>query len=212
VNRTADGRRAKHLGPERRRPQVLDAALSIAADHGTAAITMATVSQRMGVSRPVVYDCYPGRGDVLVALLDREMKVTLSRLLAVLPPLKTGSVEQMFVDGFVSLLTDVSERPASWRMIFANDSDPVLVAAISRGRVEISAQVAAVMRPLFERWEIDDIDCATPVLTDVFLGICEAAVRMMLDPASSWRPDDLAGIVGPAAYRALRAGSSNPRT
>ena len=205
MNRTADGSRAKHLGPERRRPQVLDAALSIAAEHGIAGVTMAAVSQRMGVSRPVVYDCYPGRGEVLVALLDRETKVTLSRLLAILPPLKTGSVEQMFVDGFASLLADVSERPASWRIIFADDPDPVLAKSISRGRAEITGQVGAVMRPLFKRWEIGDIDRATPVLTTVFLGICEAAVQMMLDPASSWRPDDLAGIVGPAAYRALRA-------
>ena len=107
VNRTAEGRRAKHLGPERRRPQVLDAALSIAAEHGIAGITMAAVSERMGVSRPVVYDCFPGRGEVLAALLDRETEVALSRLVAILPPLKTGSVEQMFVDGFASLLADV---------------------------------------------------------------------------------------------------------
>ena len=97
---TGDRSRAEHLGPERRRPQVLDAALSIAAEHGLAGVTMATVSQRMGVSRPVVYDCYPGRGEVLVALLDRETEGDTGRLLAILPPLKTGSVEQMFVDGF----------------------------------------------------------------------------------------------------------------
>lgn len=202
---TSERPRASHLGPQRRRPQVLDAALQIAAEHGLAGVTMAAISARLGVSRAVVYDCYPGRGEVLAGLLDREGEVALARLLAILPPYKTGSVEQMFVDGFRSLLTDVRERPASWRVIFANDPDPVLAQAISRGRGQVSAQVAVVMRPLFERWRVADVDHVLPVLTEVFVGICESAVRMLLDPASAWQPDDLADVVGRAAYRALRA-------
>jgi AcrR family transcriptional regulator len=202
---TGERARASHLGPERRRPQVLDAALEIAAEHGLAGVTMAAISARIGVSRAVVYDCYPGRGEVLAGLLDREGQVALARLLAILPPYKTGSVEQMFVDGFRSLLTDVRERPASWRVIFASDPDPVLAQAISRGRGQLSAQVAVVMRPLFERWRVADVDRVLPALTEVFVGICESAVRMLLDPASAWQPDDLADVVGRAAYRALRA-------
>ena len=55
--------RAEHLGPERRRPQVLDTALEIAAEHGVANVTMALVAERMEVTRPVVYACYSGRGE-----------------------------------------------------------------------------------------------------------------------------------------------------
>jgi AcrR family transcriptional regulator len=202
---TSDRSRAEHLGPGRRRPQVLDAALEIAAADGISAITMGAISARMGVSRPVVYDCYAGRGEVLKALLDRETDIALSSLLSILPPMKTTSVEQMFVDGFRSLLDDVKRRPASWRIVFANDPEPVLAKAISRGRRRIAEQVDAVMRPLFERWRVDEIDRTTPVLTEVFLGICETAVRMMLDRPDNWSPDALADIVGPAAYRAVRA-------
>ena len=205
MNRTAPGRRAKHLGPERRRPQVLDAALDIAATDGLGAVTMAAISERMGVSRPVVYDCYPGRGEVLAALLDRESAVAMERLLAILPPLKTGSVEQMFVDGFTSLLDDVVDRPASWRIIFANDPEPILAQAVSQGRARLLAQVAEVMHPLFERWEVADLDLVGPVLSEIFIGICEVAVRRQLDAGGP--PETLACVVGPAAYRALRARS-----
>lgn len=205
MNRTAPGRRAKHLGPERRRPQVLDAALDIAATDGLGAVTMAAISERMGVSRPVVYDCYPGRGEVLAALLDRESAVAMERLLAILPPLKTGSVEQMFVDGFTSLLGDVVHRPASWRIIFANDPEPILAQAVSQGRARLLAQVAEVMHPLFERWEVADLDLVGPVLSEIFIGICEVAVRRQLDAGGP--PETLACVVGPAAYRALRARS-----
>jgi len=197
--------RAEHLGPERRRPQVLDVALELAAAEGVSAVTMGAISARMGVSRPVVYDCYSGRGEVLRALLDRETDVALNALLAILPPMKTTSVEQMFVDGFRSLLDDVKRRPASWRIIFANDPEPLLAEAISRGRRRVSAQVAMVMRPLFERWQVDEIDRVAPVLTEVFVGMCETAARMMLEQPDAWSPDALADIVGRAAYRALRA-------
>ncbi|HEX7824873.1 MAG TPA: helix-turn-helix domain-containing protein [Mycobacterium sp.] len=202
---TNDRKRAEHRGPERRRPQVLDTALEIAAQHGLAGVTMATISARMGVSRPVVYDCYPGRGELLAALLDRETEVALGRLLAIMPPLKTGSVEQMFVDGFRSLLADVRERPASWQMIFADDPDPVLSEAISRGRAAVTAKVAVVMRPLLERWQVADIDRDLAALTQIFVGICESAVRMLLDSRQAWDAEVLAQIVGGAAYRALRA-------
>lgn len=207
-SRTGARARAEHLGPQRRRPQVLDAALEIAADRGLTHITMGNIAAHLGVSRPVVYDCFPGRGDVLAALLERETEVALSRLLAILPPLKTGSVEEMFVEGFRSLLGDVRDRPASWRIIFTNDPDPVLAQAISAGRRQLCEHTATVMRPLLQRWQVDDLERVLPVLTDLFLGICETSARTMLAEDSDWQPDELAEIVGRAAYRALRARSS----
>ncbi|MGH3969106.1 MAG: TetR/AcrR family transcriptional regulator [Mycobacterium sp.] len=203
--KTATRSRAEHLGPERRRPQVLDTALEIAAEQGVANVTMALIAERMEVTRPVVYACYSGRGELLIALLDREREWALASVFAMLPPQRTSSVEQMFVDGFRALLATVRERPASWRIIVTADPDPLLSAAIARGRAQIADQVAAVMRPLLQRRQVDDIDRALPVLTEVFLAICEAGARMMLDSQQNWTPDSLAEIVGRAAYRALRA-------
>ena len=197
--------RAVHLGPERRRPQVLDTALEIAANEGIAKVTMGAIAERLGVTRPVVYDCYASRGEILAALLDREQQEVLTNIFAMLPPPKTGSVEQLFVDGFHALFTVVKARPASWSIIFSVDPDPVLNEAISRGRRQISGQVGAVMMPLFKRWQIDEPAVAGPILVEVFLGICETAVRMFLDENSDWTPEALASVVGPAAYRAVRA-------
>lgn len=195
--------RAEHLGPQRRRPQVLDAALAIAAADGVAAVTMAAIAERMGVTRPVVYACYGGRGEVLAALLDRETEVMLQRLFTMLPPQRTGSIEQLFVDGFRTLLQKVAERPESWRIMFVADPDPALAEAVRRGRAQIANRFAVALRPLLERRGVTDIDRTLPPLVEVFLAICESAVRMMLD--GDWTPDALAAVVGPAAYRALRA-------
>ena len=195
--------RAEHLGPDRRRPQVLDTALEIAAHQGLADVTMGTIARRLGVTRPVVYACYPGRGEVLAALLDRETDAVLASLLELLPPERTGSIEQLFVDGFHALHSTVRERPASWRIIFAADPDPVLTAAIVAGRERIRGQLATAMRPLLQRWQVADVDVTLPMLVEVFLAICEAAVRKMLDDDGD--AELVAETFGRAAYRAMRA-------
>lgn len=199
----ANRARAEHLGPDRRRPQVLDTALEIAAQQGLADVTMGTIARRLGVTRPVVYACYPGRGEVLAALLDRETGAVLASLLELLPPQRTGSIEQLFVDGFRALRSTVRERPASWRIIFAADPDPVLTAAIVAGRERIRSQLATAMRPLLQRWQVADIDATLPMLVEVFLAICEAAVRKMLDDDGD--SELVAETFGRAAYRAVRA-------
>ncbi|OBF44924.1 transcriptional regulator [Mycolicibacterium peregrinum] len=195
--------RAEHLGPDRRRPQVLDTALEIATHQGLADVTMGTIARRLGVTRPVVYACYPGRGEVLAALLDRETDAVLASLLELLPPERTGSIEQLFVDGFHALHSTVRERPASWRIIFAADPDPVLTAAIVAGRERIRGQLATAMRPLLQRWQVADVDATLPMLVEVFLAICEAAVRKMLDDDGD--AELVAETFGKAAYRAVRA-------
>lgn len=184
---------------------MLDAALDIAAEQGVANVTMGAIATRLGVTRPVVYACYSGRGEVLAALLDRETGLALASLVGMLPPDRTGSIEQMFVDGFRNLLTSVRERPASWRIMFTSDPDPVLAEAFTRGRAQVGSQVETVMRPLLQRWQVDDVEHVLGPLTEVFLAIGEAAVRMMLDADADSAPDDLAEVFGRAAYRAMRA-------
>ena len=112
--------RAAHLGPERRRPAVLDAALEIAVDGGTAAVTIGTVATHLGVTRPVVYSCYPDPVELVTALLDREATLMKESLLAALHA--SGGQEDpetAFVIGFRALLAAGAERPLTWRLLFS---------------------------------------------------------------------------------------------
>ena len=210
LNVTATRSRAAYLGPERRRPQVLDAALEIAAESGLAGVTMGAIADRMAVSRPVVYACFADRAEVLTGLLERETQLGLQGLFAMLPPERTGSIQQLFVDGFRALFEAVAQRPMFWRIIYAEQSDAALAPAIGHGRAEVRGRIAVVLRPLLERWQVTDLDVAAPVLTDVFLAICETSVQARLTGSGSADPDQLAELFGRAAYRAVRAVPAPP--
>src|SRR4051794_13070334 len=112
--------RAAHLGPERRRPQVLDAALAVAVERGPAAVSMAAVAERMSVTRPVVYACYADRAALLGALLAREERRLLDEVLSALPAKPSvDDPERLVIEGFQALLSGVAGAADSWRLIFA---------------------------------------------------------------------------------------------
>src|SRR6266576_5165458 len=70
-------KRAAHLGPERRRPEVLDAALELFLAHGYDGTSMQAVADQAGVTKPVVYACFPVKDELLRALRASEEQRTL---------------------------------------------------------------------------------------------------------------------------------------
>ena len=74
--------RAAHLGPERRRPMVLDAAFELFLEHGYDGTSMEAVARATGVSKPVVYACYPSKDELFKALLRREEERVLGEIAA----------------------------------------------------------------------------------------------------------------------------------
>ena len=82
----AEGRqRAAHLGPERRRPLVLDAALHLFVEHGYRGTSMEGIAAAAAVTKPVVYRCYPNKQELFRALLEREEQRLLESVQAGAP-------------------------------------------------------------------------------------------------------------------------------
>jgi len=61
------------MTPQNRREALLDAAAAIVASDGVAAVTMDSVAETAGVSRPLVYRYFPASGDILAELYAREL-------------------------------------------------------------------------------------------------------------------------------------------
>src|ERR1700757_3387114 len=77
--------RAAHLGPHRRRPAILDAALEMVRERGYDGASMAEIARRAGVSKPVVYACFASKQDLFRSLLEREQGRLLGEIAAALP-------------------------------------------------------------------------------------------------------------------------------
>lgn len=204
--RTSTRRRAQHLGPQRRRPQVLDAALAITAEHGVGAVTIGAIAERLNVTRPVVYSCFTGRVEVIAALLQRETEQLASALVDSLNAARGGTAEDAFVVGFRALLNVVQARPLSWRFVYFATPDRAVASRFTRVRAELRDAVAArLRRALVTSWRMADTDAADalPVLVEHVMSSCEAAVRTLLDDGNDWLPDDLGEIYGRMVCRAL---------
>ncbi|GAA4387701.1 TetR/AcrR family transcriptional regulator [Tsukamurella soli] len=209
---TTAGRRprAEHLGPERRRPQVLDAALEIAASDGLGAVTVGTVADRMHVTRPVVYACFRDRIELITALLDRETEMLTSMALDALHSARADDMVAAFVAGYQALLTAVAQRPDAWRLVFSTGYDPEVAARVAAARAHVAGEASAWIGPtLTSRWHIAAAERKQPMLIELFVSSCEAAVRLLLaspEPDGAGRHDrvdELSRFFGNAMYHAF---------
>lgn len=195
--------RAQHLGPQRRRPQVLDTALAIAVEHGIAAVTMAAIAERMRVTRPVVYACFADRVELIEALIEREENYLLDGVREVLPERTVNADETVFVEGFRALLEKAAARPDAWRLMYGNP-DPAVADSFGRGRGAAIERCTRLLRPTLHAWGTEDADRKLPVLVELWVSAGEGAVRTLLAGEGDWTPHDLGAFVGAAVYRALR--------
>src|ERR1700716_4055811 len=82
------------LGRAERRDAILEAADALVAAGDVEAVTMETVAERAGVSRPLVYKHFANRRELLAALYEREAALLHAELAADVEAADT--VEEMF--------------------------------------------------------------------------------------------------------------------
>ena len=197
--------RAAHLGPERRRPQVLDAALKIAVERGSHAVSMEAVAQGMGVTKPVVYACFASREELLTALLAREEQRLFGGVIAALPERPSfDKPERLLVEGFQALLKGVASHADSWQLVFAANPDAAVADRYKQARALVAKQVGTLMAPGLRAWGVKEVPRKLPVLVEFFMSAGDGAVRTLVSGEGGWSADELGALVGRIVYGALR--------
>jgi AcrR family transcriptional regulator len=137
-------KRAEYLGPERRRPLVLAAARTIFSEGGFADASMSAIADRAGVSKAVLYDCFPGgKQEIYYALLDSGEEAFMAHMLETLERTNTLPLEQALREGMLSFVEYAEMNPESFRLIFgdAGTSDPEIAKRAARTKELLVAKM-----------------------------------------------------------------------
>ena len=201
--------RAAHLGPERRRPLVLDAALKLFVKRGYEGTSMEAIAAAAGVTKPVVYACFPSKAELFEALLRREEQRVLGEIQATLPA--DGDIadpEAVLTEAFTAFLRAVAASPDAYRVIFLGEggANAAVARRVRRGReMQVSAVAALARRWLGGRETGLEAERASTLIGHAVVGLGEAGARALLSEPDAWTPEVLGRTLGRLAARGQSA-------
>ncbi|MCA1832915.1 MAG: TetR/AcrR family transcriptional regulator [Actinomycetota bacterium] len=207
-------KRAEYLGPERRRPLVLDAAQAIFAEGGFTDASMAAIAERAAVSKAVLYDCFPGgKQEIYYALLDRGEEVFMQHMMGVLDHTNRLPLEEALREGIAAFLDYAELNPNGFRIIFgdAGTSDPeiarrtertkeLMVAKMGERTRQIMTEAGVPITPLADtynrsivavaeemaRWTLRDPTIPKEALVETLVAWFMKGFESLI-PGDSWR-------------------------
>jgi AcrR family transcriptional regulator len=183
-------RYAPRLTPQKRREQLIGAALSVIVEQGYEGVSIEAIARTAGVTRPVIYDHFTNLGELLQALIEREEAYALAQLAEIVPDApREGDPADLFAAGVRSFLDAVVSRPDTWRIILL---PPERTPAIVRHHVETNrARVLERLEQLV-RWAIErsriPADLDVEICARAILRLSEEAGRMVLTDCERFSP------------------------
>lgn len=204
-------KRAAHLGPERRRPLVLDAAYKLFLESGFEGTSMDAIAAAAGVSKPVVYDCFRSKDELFTAMLDREEARILAETRAALQTSGgTEDPEGTLIRGFQVFLEAAVASPEIYRVVLLGEGggNEAVAARVARG-IELQAKTAAAIA---RRW-VDsysdlsgaEAQAAAELLGQMIVGLAQVGARTLLRDPGDWTPESLGEKLGRMLWAARAA-------
>lgn len=204
-------KRAAHLGPERRRPLVLDAAYDLFIENGFEGTSMDAIAAAAGVSKPVVYDCFRSKDELFTAMLDREEERILVETGKALATTGTADdPEATLIRGFQVFLEAAQRSPDIYRVVFLGEGggNEAVAARIAAG-IELQAQTASnIAAHWVERYsdlQGDEARAASELLGHTIVGLAQVGARTLLSGSGDWTPETLGEKLGRMAWAARAA-------
>jgi AcrR family transcriptional regulator len=201
--------RAAHLGPERRRPLVLDAAFELFLEHGYDGTSMEAVARAAGVTKPVVYDCFASKEELFTALLRREETRVLGQIAAALPRgADRDDPELVLGDTLTAFLQAVADSPAAYRVIFLGEggANAAVARHIRAGRRDQVRAITVLVTEWLRRHRPGvDAESAAPLVAHALVGMAEGAARALLTEDGAWTPESLGRALAALAAGGLPA-------
>jgi AcrR family transcriptional regulator len=193
--------RSQRLPRSARRAQLLEAAQSVFAGAGYHSAGMDDIADRAGVSKPVLYQHFPGKLDLYLALLDQHCGTLESLVRDALRTPAESARSKVFAT-IEAYFDFVSREDAAFRMVFESDltSEPQV-----RDRLDaVTDTCAAAIADAIVEDTGGGLDEHEALLMAVALaGLSQVSARHWLAQGSTIPKDTAAHLVGHLAWRGV---------
>jgi len=181
-----------------RRAQLLHVALDVFAESGYHAASMDEIADRAGVSKPVLYQHFPGKLDLYLALLQASVDTVIN---GVKSALDSTQDNRRRVQATMELWYDyVADRRAAFRLVFEADltSDPRVRELVERVTEESARAVAEVIRE-----DTNLSPAASHLLAAGLVGIRHVSARSWMSSDSELSRDEAIQLAAGLAWRGI---------
>jgi len=187
-----------------RRRQLLTAAQQVFVENGYHAAAMDDIAERAGVSKPVLYQHFPGKLELYLALLDMHVEDMIGRMRAALS--STTENKQRVRNTFRAYFDFVSTQGEAFRLVFESDLRHV---APVRERVERALQDCAEMIAQVIQEDTGVSRDEAHLLGVGLVGMAEVSARYWISTRGSIPKDSAEQLMARLAWRGI---SGFPRT
>jgi AcrR family transcriptional regulator len=193
--------RGVRLPRTERRAQLLTAAQRVFSANGYHAAAMDEIAEQAGVSKPVLYQHFPGKLDLYTALLESHVDELVG---TVRDALASTTDNKQRVQAAVGAFFDfVNGDAGAYRMIFESDlrGEPIVQSAVDRAT---SSCVDAITDTITADAGLDE-DKAR-LLAVGLVGLSQVSARFWLSHHSTMSRHDAVALTATLAWRGIGAG------
>lgn len=197
----AQAARGTRLPRTARRALLLSAAQDVFVANGYHAAAMDEIAERAGVSKPVLYQHFPGKLELYLALLETHVDRLIDR---VREALSSTTDNKLRVAAAVGAYFDfVDTDGEAYRLVFESDlrSEPAVQAAVDRAT---TSSVAAITGTITADAGLDAERAR--LLAVGLVGMSEVTARSWLANTSSLTKQDAVALISTLAWRGIGAG------
>jgi AcrR family transcriptional regulator len=199
VGTTDQKPRGGRLPRRERRAQLLDSALKVFVAQGYHAAAMDDIAERAGVSKPVLYQHFPGKLDLYLALLDAACDDVIDNCRQALAA--THDNKTRVAAAMAAFYAYVAADGGAFRLVFESDltSEPAVREHVERVTTECAAMIADVIH--------DDTGLpgeASRLLAVSLVGMAQVSARFWISEAAGINQAQAVELVSGLAWRGIR--------